>query len=266
MPAESASGQVVEVSIDISARPATVWRCLTQSDLLSRWLQARATVEPRVAGRVHINFGAGGIVEGQVQELDPEKVLAFTWGTVEGPHRDTIPPGSTLVRIQLADTAAGTRVTLRHEGLPDAEHRKDFTTGWTSLLGGLAYLAPSLAAQGGLEAMWDAWFAAWSDADAARRDERLARCFAKDGAFRDIHAEGRGREWLRDWIGQSQRYFPDFRLVRDGPVLQMRDAVLVRWRADSSDGKTVARGINYGRLTPQGTLGAVDGFWERGPK
>jgi len=262
MPARSPSTEAVELSVDILARPETVWRCLTESDWLSRWLQAKATLEPRVGGAVRFDFGGGGVVEGVVQELKPNEVLAFTWGVSVGPQRDQVPVGSTLVSIRLAETSAGTRVTLRHDGLPTDKLRGDYTTGWTSLLAGLGHLAPAVAAEGGLEGLWDAWFAAWGETSAAKRDQLLERCFTADGAFRDVHVEGRGRDWLSKWIGQSQVHFPTIRLLRQGPALHMRDAVVVHWRAESADGKTVASGINHGRLTADGKLAAVEGFWE----
>lgn len=266
MPAGSAEGQAVEVSVDIAARPATVWRCLIEADLLSRWLQATATLEPQVGGAVRFDFpGLAGehyVIEGVVAELRPNEVLAFTWGVSVGPQHDSIPVGSTRVHIRLAETPSGTRVTLHHEGLPDEKERQAHTTGWTGLLGGLSGLAPAVATHGGLETMWDAWFAAWGETDAAKRDALLNRCFAEDGMFRDIHTDGRGRAWLSGWIEYCQRTYPVARLVRDGAVLHCRSSVLVRWRAESADGRVTARGINYGRLTPDGTLAAVEGFWE----
>ena len=56
MPASRVKTQAVEVSVDIAARPATVWRCLVEADLLSRWLRATATLEPRVGGAVRFDF------------------------------------------------------------------------------------------------------------------------------------------------------------------------------------------------------------------
>ena len=97
--------------------------------------------------------------------------------------------------------------------------------------------------------------------DAARRDGILARCVTDGVSFRDLHAEGAGRGWLSGWIGGCQSMFPGTRIVRDGPVLHTRGSLLARWRCEAG-GAVVARGVNHGRLSDDGRLAAVEGFWE----
>jgi len=252
----------VELSVEIAARPATVFRCVTQSDLLSRWLQADVRLEPRVGGAVRIDFARyATVVEGRVEELRADELVVFSWGVASGPQAAEMPAGSTRVRIHLAPTAVGTRVTLRHEGLPTAESRRDHAFGWTGYLGSLAGVAPLANVEGGVEALWDRWFAAWAETDAAAREGLLAPTFADDGTFLDTHAEGRGRAFVVQWIGACQGMFPGTRLVRDGGVLHTRGALLVEWKALAPDGSTFARGVNHGRLSPDGRLAAVEGFW-----
>src|SRR5262245_8491013 len=109
--------RAVEQSVRVDASRAAVWRCLTRNDLLSTWLEAGATIEPRVGGAVRIDFARyRTVVVGEVIELVPERAIAFTWGAIGGSHGPTLPPGSTKVRITLEDAAGGTQVTLRHEG------------------------------------------------------------------------------------------------------------------------------------------------------
>jgi uncharacterized protein YndB with AHSA1/START domain len=206
-------GEGVTVSVDIAASPGTVWRCVTRSDLLSRWLTAEVALDPRVGGAVRIDFARHAtVVEGSVEELREERFLAFTWGVSRGAQAATMPPGSTRVSISLEPLASGTRVTLRHDGLPSEKERKDHAFGWTSYLGSLAGTAPLAAVEGGPEALWDGWFAAWGETDAARRDALLARTATDGVRFRDAHAEGAGRPWLSGWMGMCQGMFPGTRL------------------------------------------------------
>ncbi len=122
---EGRSGSdVVEVSVVVAARRTTVWRCVTERDLLSRWLQAEVSLEPRIGARVTIDFARyGTVVEGVVEEVMVAERLVFTWGASSGPGAAEMPAGSTRVTISLADDAGGgTRVTLRHAALCRHSH------------------------------------------------------------------------------------------------------------------------------------------------
>lgn len=140
-----ARDEAVETSVEIAAKPSTVFRCLTQSDLLSRWLAAEAAVDPRVGGAVRIDFARHGtLVEGEVVELAPDERIAFTWGITKGPQAAEMPRGSTLVTISVAPSPRGSLVTLRHAGLPSEESQRDHEGGWSDYLAALARVAGSI--------------------------------------------------------------------------------------------------------------------------
>lgn len=263
MRASDDRGEMVEVSVDVAAKRATVWRCLVEKDLLSRWLAADVSLEPRPGGALRIDFARyGTVVEGAVAELHAPERLVLTWGVSHGAQQKTMPAGSTTVEFQLEEIPQGTRVTLRHGGLPSEKDRHEHAFGWTSYLASLAGVAPAVGVSGGVDALWDAWFSAWSETDGARRDMLLSRCAAEEARFRDAHAEGSGRAWISGWIAACQRQFPGTKIARDGHVMQTRDALLVRWHAAMPDGQVIARGINHGRLSTEGMLASVEGFWE----
>jgi uncharacterized protein YndB with AHSA1/START domain len=263
MHASDGSSEAVELSVDVAARPATVWRCLVEKDLLSRWLAADVALEPRVGGAVRIDFSRyGTLVEGAVAQIRAPELLVLTWGVSRGPQRDAMPAGSTTVEFRLQPIASGTRVTLRHFGLPTEKDRREHAAGWAGYLGGLANLGPAAAVPEGVDSLWDSWFSAWSETDPARRDAILDSCLASEARFRDAHADGTGPAWISAWIGACQRQFPGTKLARSGRALQTRDSLLVRWNALSADGSVVARGVNHGRLSLEGRLSAVEGFWE----
>ena len=137
-------GGDVRVSVDVAAKPATVWRCITEADLLSSWLAAGVEFRAEVGSPVRIRFdGHRTVVEGEVVEVVEGRRLSFTWGVASGPQAGTMPAGSTRVTIALEPSGAGTRVTLTHAGLPEAE-RRDHEGGWREYAKQLAGLAQRL--------------------------------------------------------------------------------------------------------------------------
>jgi uncharacterized protein YndB with AHSA1/START domain len=262
------AGRRVEVEVRVSAPPATVWRCLTESPLFARWLDAAATIDARHGGAVHVDFARHGVVvAGVVDEFEAGAALGFTWGVASGRGAEEIPPESSHVRITVASApegAGGTEVALVHSGLRTEKLCEDHLEGWASYLGNLAALAPVAAIDGGPEALWDRWFAAWGETDAAARGRLVAQCVGPDATFRDTHADVSGPEAISAWIDACQRMFPGVRLRRDGAVMHTRGALLAEWSAVGADGAVMARGINHGRVGADGRLASVEGFWRTG--
>jgi uncharacterized protein YndB with AHSA1/START domain len=58
-----------------------VWRAVTEPSELAHWFPAGLTIDMRVGGRVQFTFpdGAAPPMEGEVMELGPPRVFAFTW-------------------------------------------------------------------------------------------------------------------------------------------------------------------------------------------
>jgi uncharacterized protein YndB with AHSA1/START domain len=257
-----AGADAVELSVVIAARRATVWRCVTQDDLLARWLSADVKLDPKVGGAVRIDFTRHAtVVAGKVEELRPNELLVFSWGVEKGAQAASMPVGSTRIRIRLEDAEGGTRVTLRHEGLPTAKEVQDHSFGWTYYLGGLGAVAALANVEGGVEALWDRWFEAWGVTDAARRDALLGTVIEETGTYADEHAETAGRAALSQWMAMCQAKFPGVTVVRNGPVLATRGRVVCEWDVKLPDGKVMGRGINRALLGADGKLAAVEAFW-----
>jgi uncharacterized protein YndB with AHSA1/START domain len=256
------SDAAVELSVEIAARPATVFRCLTESGLLSQWLAARASIEPRLGGSVRIDFERfATVVVGEVVELVKDERIAFTWGVAGGPQAATMPAGSTRVTITLTAQGDSTRLTLRHAGLPTDDSCRDHEFGWKAYLSQLGQTVWRLRHAEGSDGVVDAWFAAWAEPDPAMRCGLLESSFATSGTFRDVHAEVAGRDALNAHIGVCQRFFPGVRMVRDGAPSAMRESLLVRWNAVTPDGTRVMSGTNHFRLAASGRITAVEGFF-----
>ena len=251
----------VEVSVDVAARPGTVWRCLTEPPLLAKWLAARVDLEARVGAPLVVHFERHGRrVEGSIVEIVPRRRIVFTWGVAQGAEAATIPPGSSRVTIALDPAPLGTRVTLFHAGLPSEEERANHEGGWRDYARSLAGVAQGVPASGTPESLVDTWFAACAETDAERRSALLAACFDPDGAFRDARADLRGRESVSSWIAQCQSLLPGVRMERDGEVLQARGSLLARWRTVGPDGSPVATGFSRLRLGPLGLARSIEGF------
>jgi uncharacterized protein YndB with AHSA1/START domain len=114
----------------------TAWDYLTQPGRLSTWL-ADGSIEPRVGGRVELNFDVeelperaqgGDAIRGAVSLCVPRRVLAYTWMSPEQAAVETTGPTST-VTFALEPENSHTRLTLTHRHLP-AEAIPRCAAGW----------------------------------------------------------------------------------------------------------------------------------------
>jgi uncharacterized protein YndB with AHSA1/START domain len=72
---------------------------------------------PARGGIFRVEVSAGNFAHGTYTEVTPHRRIAFTWGW-EG--RGDLPPGRSLVEIELVPKDGGTLLRLRHSGLPQA--------------------------------------------------------------------------------------------------------------------------------------------------
>ena len=167
-------------NIVISASRDTVFNYFTDSTRWARWWGQGSTIDARPGGAVNICHPGGVQVAGEILEIDPPSRLVFTYGYVSG---TPMPPGGSVVTIQLEDDRQGTRLSLTHV-FADENVRNEMAQGWRfqlSLFGNL--VANDLHAGAG--AAVDGWFAAWSEPDTARREALLDRLATQEIRFRD---------------------------------------------------------------------------------
>jgi uncharacterized protein YndB with AHSA1/START domain len=124
---ERSEDRPVEVTVHIAARPETVFAYFTDPTRYVQWMGEAATLEPVPGGAYRVGMRGGVAAAGEFVEVDPPCRLVFTWGWT-GDH--AVPPGTTRVVVTLAEEDGGTRVVLRHHGLPDDEQRAHHTKGW----------------------------------------------------------------------------------------------------------------------------------------
>ena len=129
---------VVRRETHIAAPAATVFAFLTDPDKIIRWMGADATTETHPGG-IYLLKGVGSHnARGAFREVVPVHRLAYSFGW-EG--REDVPPGSSLVEIDLIDQNGGTLLRMTHTGLPNAEECAGHGRGWAHYLARLAVAA-----------------------------------------------------------------------------------------------------------------------------
>ena len=131
--------------VEVAAPPERVYAALTDPAELVAWWGAEGKYRTfdwvsdlRVGGKRNCKAenkmnGQVSTVTGEYLEIDPPRVLAFTWE----PTWEKIHP--TVVRIELTAIPAGTRVLLTHSGWGEAtQARRSHEQGWPQVLGWLA--------------------------------------------------------------------------------------------------------------------------------
>lgn len=129
--------EALHTEIEIAAPQATVFAFLTDPDKILRWI-GPATTEAKPGGIYLVSVGGKHSARGQFTEVIPVHRLAYSFGW-EG--REDVPPGSSLVEIDLVEKDGGTLVRFTHSGLPTAEEVASHEKGWKHYLRRLATAA-----------------------------------------------------------------------------------------------------------------------------
>lgn len=129
---------VIRREIEVAAPAATVFAFLTDPDKILRWLGTDADTDPHPGGIYLVNVGGRNVARGEFTEVIPVHRLAYSFGWEGG---EKVPPGSSLIEVDLLDRPGGTLVRLTHSGLPDAEMCAAHEKGWTHYLGRLTVAA-----------------------------------------------------------------------------------------------------------------------------
>ncbi len=115
----------IECDQFIAKPPATVWRALTEPELLAAWW-AKGDIKPVVGHRFTLDMGGWGEQPCEVTDVEPEKLLRYTFaeGTLD-----------TTITWRLEPEGDGTRLFLRHDGFePGSVSLDRMGHGWPSLL------------------------------------------------------------------------------------------------------------------------------------
>src|SRR3974390_2337276 len=111
---------IVERELFIAAPPATVFEFFRDPALLVLWLGRGKILDVRPGGAFRVEVSDGNVASGPYRGVAPPRRIAFTWGWEMQNFADAqLPPGASLVEIELEPKDGGTLVRLRHSGLPD---------------------------------------------------------------------------------------------------------------------------------------------------
>jgi uncharacterized protein YndB with AHSA1/START domain len=108
--------------IVIAARPETVFDFLIDPALMRHWIGVVVTLDPRPGGLFQVEISAGNIARGSYTAVVRPRHVAFTWGWET--HADGLaalehlPPGASLVEIDLMPQGNATLLRLRHSRVP----------------------------------------------------------------------------------------------------------------------------------------------------
>ncbi|WP_027946590.1 SRPBCC family protein [Amycolatopsis taiwanensis] len=127
---------VIHIDQFYAHRPATVWRALTEPELISRWLMPVENFRLEV-GHKYTMRGTpmpaaefSGTVAAEILAIDPERLLRISWQ--DAAHQA---PGRFTITWRLEPEGTGTRMFLEHDGFdPDLpQHlrsREIMSGGW----------------------------------------------------------------------------------------------------------------------------------------
>jgi uncharacterized protein YndB with AHSA1/START domain len=247
-------------SVLICAPRATVFRYFTDSERFAAWWGAGSSIEPRPGGALRIRYPNGIEALGEVLEIRPPERIVFSYGYAG--DNPAIEPGGSQVTVTLDETAAGTRVHLRHE-LASAPVRDEHVQGWRYQLSVFANVV-AREAHADAGARVDRFFALWREQDAGRRAAELAEIATPDLAFHDAFSATAGREDLVAHIGAAQFHMPHVVLEREGAVQTCQGVAIARWIVRAPDGSERGRGANVFELAPDGRIAKVTGLWGAG--
>ena len=131
---------VVRREIQIAAPPATVFAFLTDPQKILSWMGTDATTEAHPGG-LYLVKGIGeraNVARGAFREVVPVHRLAYSFGW-EG--KEEVPPGSSLIEVDLIGRDGGTLLRMTQSGLPNEAQCASHDKGWTHYLGRLAVAA-----------------------------------------------------------------------------------------------------------------------------
>ena len=131
---------VVRREVQIAAPQATVFAFLTDPEKILSWMGTEAQTETHPGG-LYLIKGVGGrpnTARGAFREVVPIHRLAYSFGW-EGSKE--VPPGSSLIEIDLVERDGGTLLRMTHSGLPNEAQCASHNKGWAHYMGRLAMAA-----------------------------------------------------------------------------------------------------------------------------
>ena len=122
----------------IPAPPSAVFALLIDPEKILRWMGTEAQIDAQPGGLYLVNVTGARCARGNFREVVPVHRLAYSFGWDDS---EEVPPGSSLIEIDLLEQPDGTLLRMTHTGLPTAEQCASHADGWAHYLGRLAVAA-----------------------------------------------------------------------------------------------------------------------------
>ena len=136
--------RTIDFSWELPYPPSTVWRALTEPDLLGRWLMAtdmRPAVGERFTFRQEPTPWWDGIVKCEVLDLEPPERLRYSWRSGGGASAvDTV-----VTWTLTATPSGGTRLALVQSGFAPGAAFEGAKQGWERMAAELRVLLEGIA-------------------------------------------------------------------------------------------------------------------------
>lgn len=107
---------------------------------------------------------------------------------------------------------------------------------------------------------WEIYTSAWSEADPAKRLERLAQAVVPKCTYADPHTQCVGHDELSQCMLRFQKSVPGGRFMTQ-EFMHHHDFSLAHWHLIDGRGQTSARGISFGAYDADGRLKQMTGFF-----
>jgi uncharacterized protein YndB with AHSA1/START domain len=137
----SEKGSVV-VEREFPFPPEKLWRALTQPHLIEEWLM-KNDFAPAVGHHFKLRGDWGGVLDCEVLEIDPHKLLSYSW---DFEHENAAFNLKSVVTFTLTSTTAGTLLRMEQVGFrPDQKQAfHGAQQGWKAFLGKLEQVLAQL--------------------------------------------------------------------------------------------------------------------------
>jgi len=129
---------------DMPHPPEKIWLALTQAPLIGQWLMSN-DFQPVVGHKFTLRSTPvpnwNGIIDCEVQVIEPNSRLSYSWGTMGM---------MSVVAWTLTPAKGGTRVRMEHSGFRSEEdaNYKGASYGWQKFIGGLERVVAALDSPG----------------------------------------------------------------------------------------------------------------------
>ena len=108
--------RAVVVERELACPPEKLWRALTLPHLIEAWLM-KSDFAPVVGHRFNLTGDWGGVLDCEVLEVEPNRILSYTWDHI---HDDPAFDLKSVVTFTLTPTSTGTHLRMEQSGFrPD---------------------------------------------------------------------------------------------------------------------------------------------------